>query len=129
MAWIKPEEVTRHAYFLRCLKIYEDKVKRGENADFADNDGPGGGPPGGGGGGDLAAGPQRASCSSRVSVRATLADQERVTSHEDTGFREKQEFDFVEVEVWQKENPGKAPPPTEMGWVTDHGTGLSVFLR
>ena len=106
--------------------MYEDKVKRGDTTEFADNDGPGGGPPGGSGGGDMAAGPQRAPCS-RVNVRMTLAEQERVTSHEDTGFRERQDFYFVEDEVWKKENPGKALPPTEMAWVTDHETGLSLF--
>ena len=123
MAWIKLEPVTRHAYFLKCLKVYEGKVQSGECTDFADGcTGPVGGS-GGGGGGDIGASQRQ-----RTHVRHSLAEQERLTSHEDTGFREKQEFDLVEDEIWKQENPGKPLPPTEMAWITDHETGLSLFV-
>ena len=103
--YIKPDKVTRHAPFLKMLRKCE--AKQATQAEIAECQ---------------SGAQQTASQRTRFSRDAVISQV--LSSHERSGIKEKVQFDYIELPVWQQENPGKTAPKVVKSWVLDTETGF-----
>ena len=100
LAYIKPDRVTRHAPFLKMLKKYE--AKQEESVEMAES----------------------VSACRRTRFSRNAIVSQTLSSHERSGIREKVEYNYIELPIWQAENPGKTAPKVVKAWVLDSDTGF-----